>query len=79
MRISPIVLLVFAVLGCGSGTEPAKPSAESGGNQVQRQKVATPEKPSAKTPAEKAAAAKATVAAVKKLMKPKQLTTRSMK
>ena len=52
MRISPIVLLLFPMLGCGSGTETAKPPSESGGNQVQPQKVATPEKQSAKTPAE---------------------------
>ncbi len=38
MRISPIVLLVFAMLGCGSGTEP------TGEDQAQQQKVATPEK-----------------------------------
>jgi len=76
MRISPIVLLLFPMLGCGSGTEPAKPSAESGGNQVQRQKVATPEKQSAKTPAEMTPAEKAAaavVAAVKKQMTPDQL------
>ncbi len=54
MRISPIVLLLFAMLGCDSGTQPAKPHAESGGNQAQQQKVATPEKqaasPAPKTP-----------------------------
>ena len=52
MKFSPIVLLLFAMLGCGSGTQPAKPSAESGGNQAQLQKVATPEKQAA-SPAEK--------------------------
>jgi formylglycine-generating enzyme required for sulfatase activity len=33
MRISPLVLL-FAMLGCGSGTEPAKTPAESDGKQT---------------------------------------------
>jgi len=63
MRISPFVLLLFAMLGCGSGTEPAKtppeqpvkPDAASGGNQTQPQKVATTDKqvvaPAAKIPA----------------------------
>ena len=68
MRISPIALLLSALLGCGSGTQPAKPSAESGDNQAQQQKVATPEKqaasPAAKTP---------DAAAVKKHMTPDQL------
>ena len=69
MRFIPIVLLLFTVLGCGSKkTESAKPPADSGGNQAQQQKVVTPEKQSAKTPAEKAA-----VAAVKKHMTPAQL------
>ncbi len=64
MRISPIVLLLFAVLGCGSGTQPANPSAEPGGNQAQQQKVATPEKQTA-SPAEKPPAAKTPTAAPK--------------
>ncbi len=64
MRISPIVLLLFAMLGCDSGTPPAKPSAESGGNQAQQQKVATPEKQAA-SPIEKAAATKTPAAALK--------------
>ena len=34
MRNSPIVLLLVGMLGCGSGTETAKPPAESGGNQA---------------------------------------------
>ena len=37
MRISPLVLLLFAMLGCGSGTQPAKPPA----------KAATPKTPDA--------------------------------
>jgi len=41
MRISPIVLLLFAMLGCGSGSEPAKTPAESGGNQTQSPKTVT--------------------------------------
>ncbi len=69
MRISPIVLLLFAVLGCGSGTKSAKPSAESGGNQSQPPKVATPEKqaasPAEKTPIEKAPAEKTPAVAPK--------------
>ena len=73
MRISPIVLLLFPMLGCGSGTETAKPPSESGGNQTQQQEVVTPEKQSAKTPAEKAAAEKTPdAAAVKKHMTPDQ-------
>ena len=40
MRISPLVLL-FAMLGCGSGSEPAKTPAESGGNQTQSPKTET--------------------------------------
>jgi Leucine-rich repeat (LRR) protein len=42
MRISPIVLLLFAALGCGSATQPTKPSAESGGDQAQQQQAAKP-------------------------------------
>jgi len=73
MRFIPIVLLLFTVLGCGSKkTESAKPPADSGGNQAQQQKVVTPEKQSAKTPAE-TPAEKAAVAAVKKHMTPAQL------
>jgi formylglycine-generating enzyme required for sulfatase activity len=54
MRFSPLVLLLFAMLGCDSGTQPAKPSA--------------------KTPAEKAAAGTTPDAAeVKKHMTPAQL------
>jgi formylglycine-generating enzyme required for sulfatase activity len=71
MKISPIVLLLVIVLGCGSGTQPAKPSAESGGNQAQQQKVATPGTQVA-TAAEKAAAAEA-VKKYKKHMTPAQL------
>ena len=78
MRILPIVLLLFAMLGCGSGTQPVKPSAESSGNQAQQQKVATPEKQAAtsaeKVPAQKAPAAKTPDAAtVKEAMTPDQL------
>ena len=35
------LLLLFAMLGCGSGTQPAKPSVESGGNQAQQEDVKT--------------------------------------
>jgi len=84
MRISPIILLLCVMLGCDSGTEPAKPPAESGGNQAQQQKVVTLENHPAEkaaaemTPAEKAAAEmtpaeKAAVAAIKKHMTPDQL------
>ena len=73
MRFSPIVLMLFAMLGCGSGSQSAKPSAESGDSKVQEQKVATPEKQAA-TPAEKAPVAKTPDAAtVKKAMTPDQL------
>ena len=44
MRISPLVLLLFAMLGCGSGSEPAKTPAESGGNQTQSPKTVTTDK-----------------------------------
>jgi formylglycine-generating enzyme required for sulfatase activity len=44
MRISPIVLLLFAMLGCGSGSEPAKTPAGSDGNQTQPPKTATTDK-----------------------------------
>ena len=54
MKISPLVLLLFAPLGYGSGTDPATTPAKADGNQAQPQKVASPEKQSAKTPAEKA-------------------------
>ena len=74
MRISPIVPLLFAVLGCDSGTEPAKPPAESGGNQAQQQKVVTLENhPAEKAAAEMTPAEKAAVAAVKKHMTSDQL------
>jgi len=58
-RITPIVLvpLLWVMLGCGSGTQPVKPSAKSGGNQAQLKKVVTLQKqdetPFTKTPAEK--------------------------
>ena len=68
MRISPIVLLLVAMLGCGSGTKPARQPAETGGNQAHQQKVAPPEKqtvtPAVKTP---------DAAAVKKQITPDQL------
>ena len=35
MRISPIVLLLFAMLGCGSGTESAKTLAKAVDDQAQ--------------------------------------------
>jgi len=54
MRLSPLVLIVVAVLGCGTGTQPGKPSAGSGGNQALPQKVAASKKQPVKTPAEKA-------------------------
>ena len=41
MRFSPLVPLLFAMLGCDSGTHLATPAAESGGNQAQQQKAAT--------------------------------------
>ena len=44
MRISPIVLLLFAMLGCGSGSEPAKTPAGSDGNQTQSPKTVTTDK-----------------------------------
>ena len=68
MRFSPLVLLLFAMLGCDSGTQPTKPSVESGGNQSRQPEVATPEKQAAST-AEK----RPEVAAVKKQMTPAQL------
>jgi formylglycine-generating enzyme required for sulfatase activity len=43
MRISPIVLLLFTMFGCGSGTQTAKPPADSGDNQASPQQVATPD------------------------------------
>jgi len=41
MRISPIVLLLFAVLGCGSATEPAKASETTPVVAVEPIKVVT--------------------------------------
>jgi sulfatase modifying factor 1 len=67
MKLSPIVLLFFAMLGCGSGNQTTNPSAESGGEQAQQQQPVIPEKHVA-TPAETAA-----TAAVKKHMSPTQL------
>jgi formylglycine-generating enzyme required for sulfatase activity len=67
MRISPLVLL-FAMLGCGSGTEPAKTPAESDGKQAQPQKAVTTDKQVASS-AEKTPDA----ATVKKHMTPAQL------
>ena len=64
MRISPMVVLIVAMLGCGSGTQPTKPPAESGGNQDQKQKAAVFESPISKTP---------DAAAVKKNLTPAQL------
>jgi hypothetical protein len=55
MRISPIVLLLFAALGCGSATQPTKPSAESGGDQAQQQQAAKPIKVVPNSPKTKAA------------------------
>jgi hypothetical protein len=55
MRISPIVLLLFAVLGCESATQPTKPSAASGGNQAQQQQAAKPIKVVPNSPKTKAA------------------------
>ena len=69
MKLSPIVLLLFAVFGCDSGTESANPSAESGGNQDQQQKDATPAKRAEKTLTEKAPDS----TAIKKHMTPAQL------
>ena len=36
MRIAPLVLLLFAIFGCGSGNEPAKTPAESDGKQTEQ-------------------------------------------
>lgn len=73
MRMLLTFLLLFVMIGCGSGIQPAKPPAESGGNQAQEQKVATPEK-QAVTPAEKPPTVKPPDAAeVKKHMTPAQL------
>jgi len=68
MRISPIVLLLVAMLDNDSGAQPAYPSAESCGNQARQRKVATKDKQAAssigRTP---------TAAAIKKLMTSDQL------
>jgi formylglycine-generating enzyme required for sulfatase activity len=73
MRISPIVLLLFAMLGCGSGSEPAKTPAESGGNQTQSPKTETQLEKS-QPASNKAGTAKTPDAAtVKKQMTPAQL------
>ena len=44
MRISPIVLLLIAMAGCDSGTQPAKPSAKPAqvvpANRIERQVLA---------------------------------------
>ena len=64
MRILPIVLLLFAALGCGSGTQPA----ESGGNQNQQQKDATSRKQAASV-----AVTPPDAATVRKHMTPDQL------
>jgi len=42
MRFLPLVLLLFAMLSCSSGTEPAKTPTESGGNRVQQPKDVEP-------------------------------------
>ena len=47
MRIWSIALLLAAMPGCSSGTQPAKPSAESDNDHAQLQKIATPEKQAA--------------------------------
>jgi len=73
MRISPIVLLLFAMLGCGSGSEPAKTPAVSGGNQTQSPKTETQLEKS-QPASNKAGTAKTPDAAtVKKQMTPAQL------
>jgi hypothetical protein len=55
MRISSIVLLLLGVLGCGAATQPTKPFAESGGNQVQQHQAAKPIKVVPNSPEAKAA------------------------
>lgn len=48
MRIWPIVLMLFVMLGCSSERQSEKPSvAESGDNQAQQQNVVVPEKQAA--------------------------------
>jgi hypothetical protein len=42
MRISTLVLLLFAMVGCGSGTEPGKTPAKAVDDQAQPQKAVTP-------------------------------------
>ena len=44
MKTSPLILLLFAMLGCGLGTRPSNPTAESRGNQAPKQQAVTPEK-----------------------------------
>jgi formylglycine-generating enzyme required for sulfatase activity len=66
MRISPLVLLLFAMIGCGSGTQSAKTPAKT--------PAETPAETPAKTPAEKAPVAKTPDAAtVQKHMTPARL------
>jgi formylglycine-generating enzyme required for sulfatase activity len=73
MRISSVVLLLFAMSGCGSGTQPEKLSAESSGHKAQQPKVASPEKqvatPATKAPTEEPVAEKP-VAAKPSALKP---------
>jgi len=52
MKISTILLLVVAMFGGGSGTQPATASAESGGDQARQWKVVRPERRASKKPAE---------------------------
>ena len=72
MRIPSIVLLLSAMPGCGSGTEPAQTSAESASNQVRTYAVEIPEKQAAIHP-EKTPAVKTPDAVVRKHVTPDRL------
>ena len=44
MRCSPLLLLLFAMLDCGSGTESSKTPVETEGNQAQPPRAVTTDK-----------------------------------